>query len=229
MNSDDASAGLVVGVVLAGGEGRRLGGNKPLCELAGTPLLLHAIAPFVRAGLPVVVAAKPSSGLREALAGAVRVVEEPEHPRHPLAGVAQALATLDAEAIVVSACDMPFVPPRLIGWLASRAGVAAVEEDGSLRPFPARWPRSALGAVLRALRAGSSVRQTLARLACERLVVRRSHGCELGDRVPRVRTSSAPQPHPLADIDTFADLLRAAQSLCAGRTTPPPKSLASRA
>ena len=115
-----------VGVVLAGGRGRRIGGDKAVVSLAGRPLLSYPLGAMLGVLDHVVVVAKPSTVL-PAL-GDVAVWEEPERPSHPLVGIAEALRRADGRWVLVCAGDMPFVPVSLLAALASVAaggGLAA--------------------------------------------------------------------------------------------------------
>jgi molybdopterin-guanine dinucleotide biosynthesis protein A len=137
-----------VGVVLAGGAGRRLGGMKPSAPLAGRPLLSYPLA-ALRAALPeVAVIAKAGSEL-PAVGYGVLVWRELDEPRHPLAGVTEALRRADGRAVVVLACDLPFVTAALVRKLAAAnaAGapaVVAASADRGLQPLCARYEPEAL-------------------------------------------------------------------------------------
>jgi molybdopterin-guanine dinucleotide biosynthesis protein A len=109
-----------IGVVLAGGRGRRIGGDKAVVSLAGRPLLSYPIGAMLGALDDVVVVAKPSTMLPPL--GDVAVWEEPEQPSHPLVGIAEALRRADGRWVLVCAGDMPFVPVALLASLASLAG-----------------------------------------------------------------------------------------------------------
>jgi molybdopterin-guanine dinucleotide biosynthesis protein A len=142
----------VLGLILAGGHGRRMGGAaKPLLSLEGKPLIqgiiermqgqcaemainLHdlqpeTIAPFSGFGLPLVADALPGH------AG-------------PLAGV---LAGLDHAArsglsqLVSLPCDCPFLPDDLVARLFQAArsaahGFARAASGGREHPVIALWP-----------------------------------------------------------------------------------------
>jgi molybdopterin-guanine dinucleotide biosynthesis protein A len=98
----------VVGAVLAGGSGSRLGGSKPSVELAGRPLVSYPMAALSGASERVVVVCKPDTELPD-LPGLERW-NEPEEPRHPLTGIVHALERA-AAPVLVCAADMPFVTP----------------------------------------------------------------------------------------------------------------------
>lgn len=121
-----------VGVVLAGGASERMGRPKPMVELNGRPLISFPIGAIEAAGLEPVVVAKGSSTLPALDA---RRLEEPEQPRHPLAGVVTALGR-EREPIVVVACDMPFLTGALLAHLASlESPLAVCETGGRLHPL----------------------------------------------------------------------------------------------
>jgi len=151
--------------VLAGGRGQRMGGAKPTAMLAGRTLISYPLAAARAAGLEAVVVAKRSTTLPDGLEE--RVLIEPQEPVHPLCG---AIAAIDfatassAPAVVLVACDMPFLTAPLLTWLADLEGTAAAEVDGRLQPLLSRClitdkgslkdslaQESSLGAAMRAL------------------------------------------------------------------------------
>jgi|1186.fasta_scaffold916620_2 molybdopterin-guanine dinucleotide biosynthesis protein A len=124
----------MVGVVLAGGAGRRMGGAKATALLAGRPLLVWALDALREAGLERrAVVAKRDTVLPEL---DVPVWIEPDAPRHPLAGVAHALERA-GEDIVTLPVDVPLVPVALLRELAATPGCAAVRGHPLIARFPA--------------------------------------------------------------------------------------------
>src|SRR6185312_15979052 len=109
-----------IGVVLAGGLGRRIGGAKATVELHGMPLIQYPVAVLQAVLAEVVVVAKQTSELPP-LPG-VPIWIEPAEPCHPLAGIVHALEGAGAAAgiegmareILVSAGDLPFLTPSLV-------------------------------------------------------------------------------------------------------------------
>lgn len=152
-----------IGVVLAGGSGRRIGGGKAVVELRGTPLVHYPLRALQAVLAEVVVVAKQGSALPP-LPG-VPIWIEPAQPRHPLAGIVHALegagatAELDglAREILVSAGDLPFLDPELVERLAhaDAQGAAAVvpRAGGRLQPLLARYAPAAYASLEAALRA----------------------------------------------------------------------------
>lgn len=120
--------------MLAGGRGRRLGGEKAAIELGGRPLASYPVAALRAAGIEAVLYAKPGQALPEL---GVPVRREPQEPRHPLRGILAALrdcAPTDRPLLVV-ACDLPFVPPALLAALAATPEPLVLAAPGG-RPQP---------------------------------------------------------------------------------------------
>jgi molybdenum cofactor guanylyltransferase len=135
-----------IGVVLAGGVGRRMGGGKATVALHGAPLLAYPVA-ALQAALPeVVVVAKPDTELPP-LPG-VAIWTEPPEPRHPLTGIVHALAFAGGRSVLVCAGDLPFASAGLARELvaAGAAGAPAVgpRAGGRLQPLFARYEPAAL-------------------------------------------------------------------------------------
>jgi len=106
-----------MGVILAGGSGRRIGGSKAVVQLAGRHLITYPLEAVRTALSDVAVVAKADTQL-PSLPG-VTVWVEPDSPRHPVMGIIQALAVAEGRSVVVCAVDLPFVTPELIYRLAT--------------------------------------------------------------------------------------------------------------
>lgn len=117
-----ARAQEVIGAVLAGGLGQRMGGAKATVHLHGRPLISYAIEAVWRALGSAVVVAKAGTEL-PSLPG-ITIWVEPDELSHPLVGLRYALEMADGRPILVCAADLPFVTPRLIRELAEGAGRA---------------------------------------------------------------------------------------------------------
>jgi molybdopterin-guanine dinucleotide biosynthesis protein A len=137
----------VIGAILAGGRGRRMGGGKPARELAGRPLIAWPAAALGEACSRVVVVAKAGVEL-PSLPGVERW-DEPEDRQHPALGIAYALERA-GQPVLVCAADMPFVTAEACGALIAALGeaVAAVGvADGVLQPVFAAYAPAAAGAL----------------------------------------------------------------------------------
>ena len=126
-----------IGVILAGGSGRRIGGSKATVQLAGTPLIAYPLRAMRDALGDVAIVAKTDTQL-PSLPG-VTVWIEPDEPRHPLVGIMQALALADRRPVVVCAADLPFVTGELIAELAGadpgRAPAVLAASEGNSQPL----------------------------------------------------------------------------------------------
>ncbi len=155
----------VVGVLLAGGQARRMGGgDKCLLELAGKPLLAHVMdrlepqtdklvlnangdpARFAKFGMPVI--ADPVEGF----AG-------------PLAGVLAGFTWVRENApetrwIVTAATDTPFFPADLVARLQEATGgqypaIALAMSGGRMHPVFGLWPTVLIDDLGEALTSGT--------------------------------------------------------------------------
>lgn len=136
------------GIVLAGGAASRFGADKLAVEIDGRPLLHHAVAAVatvVDEVVVVIAADGPRPRLPAGLGVPVRVVRDAADGLGPLAGLAAGLADARAPLALVVGGDQPSLAPTLLAelllWLGPEADeaaldVAALEEDGWLRPLP---------------------------------------------------------------------------------------------
>jgi molybdopterin-guanine dinucleotide biosynthesis protein A len=134
-------------VVLAGGEGRRLGGaDKAELLFRGKRLLDRVVVAVADADRLIAVgpartACRPLMWTREDPVGG-----------GPVAAVAAALTLVDSPLTVIAAVDLPLLAGDLIGDLVEAAtedrAAVAVDRDGRLQPLLACYPTSALAAVL---------------------------------------------------------------------------------
>lgn len=137
------SADLTVAcVVLAGGEGARIGGDKPRRQLGGRSLLARALAQARQWSGDIAVAVRDASQLEGDIA--IALIDNPAIPG-PAAGLASALAFArdrDAGAVLTIAADMPFLPPDLGARLTAGIGdatAALASSGGQLHPVCALW------------------------------------------------------------------------------------------
>jgi molybdopterin-guanine dinucleotide biosynthesis protein A len=105
-----------IGVILAGGQGRRIGGSKAIVNLRGRPLISYPLEAMWRALGSVAIVAKIDTEL-PSVAG-VTVWVEPDEPRHPLLGIVHALGLAEGRPVMVCAVDLPFVSSELIRRIA---------------------------------------------------------------------------------------------------------------
>ena len=140
----------VTGVLLAGGQSRRMGGgDKGLLELAGRPMLGHVIC-RLSAQVGAIVINANGDASRFAAFGLPVVPDTIDGFVGPLAGVLagmrwSAANAPDARWIVTAAGDAPLLPGDLVAQLmaavASRPGsIALAQSHGELHPVIGLWP-----------------------------------------------------------------------------------------
>jgi molybdopterin-guanine dinucleotide biosynthesis protein A len=150
---------MTVGIVLAGGAGRRIGGGKPGRVLAGRPLASYPAAALAQVCERVAIVSK---GDGPDLPGVERWDDEPPGPRHPLTGIVHALERAGGP-ILVCAADMPFVKPDTLHALARAGGDAVAVAEGRLQPVLALYTPAGLP-TLRAAEIDEPLTRTVERL-----------------------------------------------------------------
>lgn len=156
-----------VGLILAGGVGRRLGGvDKALLPLAGRPLLAHVADRFAPQVAACALGANGDPARFDGF-GLPVLADPPPGDQGPLAGVLAGLdwaADQGAEALATVAVDTPFLPPDLVPRLLLAAegmraplALAAAPEGGEMRLHPAcgLWPVALREDLRAALRQGT--------------------------------------------------------------------------
>ena len=193
-----------IGVVLAGGRGRRLGGDKAIALLDGRPLISYPLAAMRAAVRDVAVVAKPDTALPGAaeLVG-VEVWLEPARPRHPLVGILHALRVAAGRCVLVCAADLPFITPAVLRALAAAdargaPAVLAASASGDLQPLLGRY--------------GPSAAALLAPAAAEAVAPVRAAVAAIGPRLVTLQ-----DPSVLVNVNSPEDLARA-ESLLRGAT-----------
>jgi molybdopterin-guanine dinucleotide biosynthesis protein A len=126
-----------MGAVLAGGVGRRLGGDKAMAMLGGRRLIAYPVAAMAAVVADVTIIAKPDTVLPPAgELGGVRVLREPAEPRHPLVGIVHALRAAGGRPVLLCPADLPLVTSAVLAALASadpRGAPAVVAIGGAGR------------------------------------------------------------------------------------------------
>jgi molybdopterin-guanine dinucleotide biosynthesis protein A len=108
-----------MGVILAGGAGRRIGGDKSFVPLAGRPLVAHVIARLGPQCAGLAINAAPDPRL-EAL-GLPVIPDGAEGGLGPLSGILAAMdwvAAQGASRVLTAPVDTPFLPTNLAARLS---------------------------------------------------------------------------------------------------------------
>lgn len=192
----------IFGVILAGGQARRMGGvDKAMVPLAGQSLVSHVIA---RLDPQVAGLALSANGDPARFAGLGLPVLPDTAPQGPLSGILSALiwgAAKGATAVVSAPVDGPFLPPDLVPRLclaAETTGLALAASNGATHPTFGLWPVTLAPALAAFLASGAKAR------------VRdfaNAHGAALADFPDDLAFANANTPE---DIARFATLLERA-------------------
>ena len=135
-------AGDITAVILAGGKGRRMGGeDKGLLEFDGQPLVARLIASLEKQGVRIVINANRNREIYEGF-GVPVITDRLEEFQGPLAGFASALHAVDSGFILTLPCDGPLLADdyveRFITCQAESGAPLCVAFDGErLQPVHA--------------------------------------------------------------------------------------------
>ena len=157
----------VIGVVLAGGSGSRIGGAKATAQLDGQALISYPLAAALGALSSVAVVAKDGVELPQ-LDQRVELWIEPDEPRHPVVGVIEALRRAEGRAVLLIACDLPLLTSEVVALIASAdaEGSVALLASAAGRPQPllARYQPAALALLEKFDTDGAMTEQVMALL-----------------------------------------------------------------
>jgi molybdenum cofactor guanylyltransferase len=132
-----------VGAILAGGAGRRIGGNKATQVLAGKTLARFAADVLVTCSHIALVGDDGAADL----INTIGLSDPIGFPKGPLSGVCAALiwaAELNAEFLVTIPCDTPFLPldcpARLVDAARTKSAlVVSARSESGIEPLIAAW------------------------------------------------------------------------------------------
>ena len=133
-------------LILAGGEGSRIGGGKPLRLLGGRTLLDRAVDQARRWSDCVAIAARDTAQVGDT---GLLVLIDPPGLEGPLGGLASALR-LERPAVLTIPCDMPLLPNDLPERLAAglgEKGAALAASRGHVHPVCGLWRSEALSRI----------------------------------------------------------------------------------
>ncbi len=139
-------------IVLAGGEGSRLGKNKLLETVGGRPLLERVIDSLVPISSSILVVIgqgqpRPAIGAR---CGKVAFVTDIYPRKGVLGGIFTGLSASETSHALAVAADMPFLNPGLLSFLMEAAAgfdVVMPRVRGLIHPLHAVYSRACLPAI----------------------------------------------------------------------------------
>ena len=142
----------VTGVVLAGGQGSRMGGvDKGLQEFRGKPMAAHAIERLAPQVDEILINANRNAA-EYARFGHRVIADEIEGFAGPLAGFERGLAHAKGDLVVTVPCDSPFLPSDLVARLRdamekAQADVAVAKTGDQAHPVFCLLRRSLHGSL----------------------------------------------------------------------------------
>ena len=147
----------VRGLVLAGGDSRRMGTDKAGLELDGSTLLERGVALLSEVVADVHVSVRDTDALRSHYV----CISDSVDIRGPAAGMLSAHRLFPDEAWLVLACDMPLVSHSILSRLLENrdpeaAATCWLGADGRPEPLCAVYDPATLAAFLRHINAGGN-------------------------------------------------------------------------
>ena len=148
----------VTTVILAGGRGLRIGGEKGLHLLHGKPLISWVLDAVKADSNEVLINANGAQSAYTFLGCRIIADDLPDWPG-PLAGLHAALKYANADYVMTVPCDTPFLPHDLILQLVASLDQGALEAsvavvDGRRQPTIAMYKKSVLPKLLVYLETG---------------------------------------------------------------------------
>ncbi|WP_409303314.1 molybdenum cofactor guanylyltransferase [Peribacillus sp. SCS-155] len=134
----------VTGLLLAGGKSSRMGRNKALLEMA-EGLNIQNIASQLKRAAGSVLLITNTPGTYSFLE--LPIIEDIYPGRGPLAGLHAGLSAATTEAVIVAACDMPFVTAEIMKKMFENledADAVVPEIDGRVQPLFAVYRKTCL-------------------------------------------------------------------------------------
>ena len=198
--------------VLAGGQSSRMGRDKALIQLAGKPLIQHALEILQAAGLDPRIA----GGTPGLSAFAPVIPDDPEQTGlGPLSGICSVFPKSAARYILFFPVDLPLIPATLISYLIRHAStvesvVTLVSVAGFLQTFPVVIDRRAAPALQASL--GSKDRKCITAFQSAANAVSRQPSIlplEILLQAEQVPVNSFPPSRWFLNINTPHDLAQA--------------------
>jgi molybdopterin-guanine dinucleotide biosynthesis protein A len=145
----------VGGIVLCGGQSRRMGRPKAWLPFGGEFMLPRVVRLLGEAVAPIVVVAAPDQDI-PSLPSQITIVRDDEKGRGPLQGLAAGLTALRGrvDAAYASSCDVPFLRPAFVRRLIDLLGehvIAVPRVDGHYHPLAAVYRLEVADAACRLL------------------------------------------------------------------------------
>jgi molybdenum cofactor guanylyltransferase len=181
--------------ILAGGRSRRMGADKAWIKVDGTPLLervLRAVRPL---DLPVHIIANSD---QDYSSFGVPVLHDSHPDQGPLGGLYTALTGTSQDALLLLACDLPFLDTAFLAFLLEQAHLEFAQSHPALAPRDAHGPQPLCAVYHRSLLPAVAGALTAKRLSL-RALLRQANAAYLD---PPAWERFDPQGRLLANLNT---------------------------
>lgn len=141
-------------MILAGGHSRRMGYNKAMLELGGQPMIA-LVAEQLRMVVDEVIIAADNTQLYAQFAD--RCVPDRFQGVGVLGGIHAGLMAASNDLALIVGCDMPFLDPAVLNWMAGAAegyDVVLLRQGEWIEPLHAAYRKSCLPTIEAVIRSG---------------------------------------------------------------------------
>ena len=160
----------VTGIILTGGESKRMGKDKASLELSGRPLVERTVGLFKRLFGDTIIVAKKAGRLGDL---GCREVEDMLPESGAMVGILTALKEAKTGYIFTAACDMPFLNEKVIALIVEEGqnfDVTIPEWGGKIHPMHAMYSKDCYKGMLRFMReSGKSISRFISNLPTEKV------------------------------------------------------------
>ncbi len=195
----------ITGVILAGGESRRMGSDKSLLPIDGARFIDHIYRRMIAVFDEVIIVTNSPDLYADI---PCRKVPDIYYAQGSLAGIHSGLCHARNERVFVVACDMPFVSPAVVGRICAHDDNAEVTipcSDRGLEPLHALYRKSCIPAMERALDAG------------EKRIISFFPEVRVSEVPPNVLSEEDPQGLSIRNINTPQEYFRLREGLVTGK------------
>ena len=168
---------LLGSIILAGGLSTRMGRQKAALPLAGSTLLGRTVDMLMSCSHPVLVVARSDHDELPPLPIESELTFDSDPGQGPLSALCDGMrwqrARNECDAVFVTGCDMPFLNPAAIGWLADLLGdhdLVVPQIGADVQPLAAIYSLKVLPVAEQLLRSGDHGPRRLVGLVKARIV-----------------------------------------------------------
>ena len=148
----------VTAAILAGGESSRMSAPKALLKVGGSPIIKREAEALGRVFDELLVVANDPAPYAALGLAVIPDADEFRELKGPMTGLYSALLSAGNDYVFAAACDMPFIEPELVEWMAGlRHGFDAVvpKTGGLVEPLFGVYARRAAPVLEGLLRGGN--------------------------------------------------------------------------